>query len=103
MNDRSDQKLEAMLRSRRLEPAGADLAERVILKAETVPQIPTLPLSEWMGRLFAEFHLPRPAYVLACTLILGLIVGFNTSPDPPADDGDAVHVQSFLYPEEAVL
>jgi hypothetical protein len=101
MSDADDKKLDEMLRSRRLQPAGPDLAERIILKALQTPQNQTIPLTEWMKRLFAEFHLPRPAYVLACTLILGIIAGFNAPADTtPADDADSVRVQSFLSADE---
>jgi len=104
MNDAHDKKLDEMLRSRRLEAAAPDLAERIILKAQQTPQNQTIPLTEWMKRLFAEFHLPRPAYVLACTLIFGIIVGFNAPADPiPADDADGVRVQSFLSADEDFL
>jgi hypothetical protein len=54
--------------------------------------------------LFAEFHLPRPAYVFACTLILGFVVGFNTPLSTNgADDLDTDQVQGFLYADEAML
>ena len=44
MSDRQDENLDAMLRARRFEPAGRDLAQRIILKAQTLPQNQTLPL-----------------------------------------------------------
>lgn len=104
MSDRQDEKLDAMLRARRVEPASPDLAQRIILKAQSLPQNQTMPLWGWMRQLFAEFHLPRPAYVLACTLILGFVVGFNTPLNTtPADDLDADQVQGFLYADEAML
>jgi hypothetical protein len=104
MSDREDEKLESMLQSRRFEPAGPDLADRIVLKAQQIPQSLNITLLQWMRRLFAEFHLPKPGYVLACALILGLVVGFN---EPlltrPAEDPDTVQVQSFLYADEGVL
>jgi hypothetical protein len=100
MSDREDEKLESMLRSRRFEPAAPDLADRIVLKARQMPQNQKITLR----RLFAEFHLPKPGYVLACTLLLGLVVGFNMPLETtPADDGDTVQVQSFLYADEGVL
>jgi hypothetical protein len=65
MNDPQDQKLDALLRSRRLEPASPDLAERIVRRARSIPQNQTVTLTQWMKRLFAEFHLPRPVYVCA--------------------------------------
>ncbi|HSE89333.1 MAG TPA: hypothetical protein VLJ79_24185 [Candidatus Binatia bacterium] len=102
MSDRQEDKLDALLRSRRTEPSGPDLAERIILRAQGLPQNQTLSPGRWIRQLFAEFHLPRPAYVLASTLILGVIIGFNTPVDTSADNPDSVYVQS-LYADEDVL
>ena len=102
MSDRQDDKLDALLRSRRIEPSSPDLAERIILKAQSLPQKQTVSLWRWIRQLFAEFYLPRPAYVLASTLILGVVVGFNTPVDTPTDHPDSVYVQS-LYADEDVL
>jgi hypothetical protein len=100
----SDDKIEEMLRSRPLEPAGPDLAERIILKARTMPQGQALPLGQALRRLFAEFHLPRPAYVLAGTLLLGFLLGFNNPLDnAPAKDAGSAGAQSFLYADEDTL
>jgi hypothetical protein len=86
--DQKEQKLEAMLQSRRFEPASPDLAERIVRKAQHIPQNQTVSLTQWMRGLFAEFRLPRPAYVLACTLIFGAVVGFNAPQTNTADDAD---------------
>lgn len=102
MSDRQDDKLDALLRSRRMEPSSPDLANRIILKAQGLPQKQTVSLWRWIRQLFAEFHLPRPAYVLASTLILGVIVGFNTPVDTSTDNSESVYVQS-LYADEDVL
>jgi hypothetical protein len=103
MSDRHDEKLEEILRSRRFEPASPDLADRIILKAQSIPQNQPIRLAQWVRQLFAEFHLPKPAYVLACTLILGLVIGFYTPLDTTQDDADTAHVQSFLYADEEPL
>ncbi|MGH7960715.1 MAG: hypothetical protein ACRERD_02675 [Candidatus Binatia bacterium] len=102
--NQKDHKLEAMLQSRRFESASPDLAERIVLKAQGIRQNQTVSLMQWMKQLFADFHLPRPAYVLAGTLIFGAVVGFNTSlGTTPADNGDSMYVQSFLYADESLL
>jgi hypothetical protein len=104
MSDIHDQKLEKMLKSRRVESASPDLAERIVLKAQRIPQNPTVPLREWIRQLFADFHLPRPAYALAGTLIVGLVVGFNAPLDTKTTaDADPFPVQSFLYADEGLL
>jgi hypothetical protein len=104
MSDKQDEKLDAMLRARRIEPTSADLAQRIILKAQGLPQNQTMPLWQSIRQLFAEFHLPRPVYVFACTLILGFVVGFNAPLNTTtADDLDTDQVQGFLYADEAIL
>jgi hypothetical protein len=104
MSDGQEDKLDALLRSRRIEPSSPDLAQRIILKAQGLPQNQTISLWRWVRELFAEFHLPRPAYVFACTLILGFVVGFNTPLNTTGvDDLDADQVQGFLYADEAML
>jgi hypothetical protein len=104
MSKRQEDKLEALLRARRIEPSSPDLAQRIIRKAQGLPQNQTNSLWQWFRELFAEFHLPRPAYVFACTLILGFVVGFNTPFNSTgADDLDTDQVNGFLDADEAML
>ena len=104
MSDTRDEKLDAMLRARKIEPASADLAQRIILKAQSLPQNQTMPIWQWIRQVFAECHLPRPAYVLASTLILGLVIGFNAPLTTTTSDNlDTDQVQGFLYADEALL
>jgi hypothetical protein len=99
-----DEKLEAMLQSRRIESASPDLAQRIILKAEAIPQVETGTLAQWIKRLFAEFHLPKPAYVLAAALALGFVVGLNNPLNDTRDaDTISVNAEDFLYADEAIL
>jgi hypothetical protein len=54
--------------------------------------------------LCAEFHLPRPAYVLAGGLALGMVVGFNTPWNGTgAQSGIASDTQVFLAADEEIL
>jgi hypothetical protein len=103
MRDDRDQKLDAMLQSRRVEPASPDLADRIVLKAQSIPQTRTVTLAQWVRGVFAEFHLPRPAYVLACTLILGFVLGRFTPLDTGTSEMETIQVQSFLYADEDPL
>jgi hypothetical protein len=104
MDDKRDEKLEQMLRSRRMEPASADLAQRIILRAGKLPQSRMLSPWQWLRELCAEFHLPKPAYVLATALIFGLVIGFSTPPDSTqtAND-DSASAQSVFAADEALL
>ncbi|TMA85929.1 MAG: hypothetical protein E6J74_32400 [Deltaproteobacteria bacterium] len=104
MSDNRDEKLDRMLRSRRHEPASADLAQRIIFKARQLPQTKTMPLWQSVREMFGEFHLPKPAYVLASALVFGIVIGFSAPQDTgPAADDSGVSVQSFLSADEALL
>jgi len=103
MSDRYDKKIEEMLRSRRMEAPGPDLAERIARKARATPQNQTVTLAEWIKRLFIEFHLPKPAYVLAGALLLGLATGYGMPAGaPPVEEREPAYAQAFLYSDEAL-
>lgn len=104
MSDIRDEKLESMLRQRRAEPASPDLAERIILRAQSLPQGQNISLWSAVRQLFAEFHLPKPGYVLASALILGMVLGFSTAPDngQNGDTGSAT-AQSYFSGDEGLL
>ena len=104
MNDNRDEKLDNLLRLRRVEPASPDLAQRIIFKARQLPQTKTMPLWQSVRELFGEFHLPKPAYVLASALVFGIVIGFGAPQDTgPAADDSGVSVQSFLSADETLL
>ena len=103
MSDEQDVKLDAMLRRRRLEAASPDLAQRIILKAQRLPQNRKVSPWEWLRQLFAELHLPKPAYVVASTLVLGIVVGASTPDSIVSRDEESVNGQSFLYVDEMPL
>ena len=77
MGDVQDEKLDAILRARGVKAPSEDLAERIILHARRIPQVQNSSLWQLIRELFAEFHLPKPGYVLASALVLGMVVGFN--------------------------
>jgi hypothetical protein len=104
MNDNRDEKLDNLLRSRRVEPASPDLAQRIIFKARQLPQKQTMPLWQSLRELFGEFHLSKPAYVLTSALLFGIVIGFSAPRDTaPAADDSGASVQSFLSADEALL
>jgi len=103
MSDKQDDKLDAMLRSRRLEGASPDMAQRIILRAQSLPQNRRISPWQWIRQLFAEFHLPKPAYVVASALVLGIIVGASTPDTTVPRDEEPASVQSFLYADEIPL
>jgi hypothetical protein len=103
MKDPRDEKLDLWLQRRGLTPASSDLAQRIILRAQQVPQIKTASLWQSIRELCAEFHLPKPAYVLASALTIGLVIGFSTPQDNDSSGKDVVAAQSFLAIDEAIL
>jgi hypothetical protein len=106
MSDRDEEKLNALLEARPIEAARPDLAERIILRAQSTPQNLTIPWLDRLKGLFAEFHLARPGYVLACTLILGFVLGLSTPLEIfyVADgNSETIPIHTFLYAEEDVL
>lgn len=103
MSDQHDEKLEGLLRSRRVEPVSPDLAQRIILRALQVPQLEPMTIAQWFRGLFKEFHLSRPAYVLAGALLVGMVIGLNTALEAPNNNAAQLSLQSFLYADEAIL
>jgi hypothetical protein len=103
MIDNRDEKLDMLLRSRHVKPASPDLARRIISRAQQLPQYNTIPLWQWVRELFAEFHLPKPAYVLASALVLGMVIGFTSPEDIQSADDNGSSIQSFLSADEALL
>jgi hypothetical protein len=104
MKDYRDDKLDGLLRARRIEPASSDLAQRIIFKAHQVPQNRNPSLWQWVRQLCAEFHLPKPAYVFASALIFGMVLGFSLPPDThsSAEDSSA-SIPSIFSANEALL
>lgn len=104
MDLNEDKKLDSILRSRRTQAASPDLAARIMHKAQAMPQIQRFPLWQSLRQLFMELYLPKPGYVLAITLVLGMFLGFSTAPQISTDaDSSNASAQSFLADDEALL
>ena len=98
-----EEKIEEMLKARRIQAASPDLADRIILKAQMTPQAQVFSLARWIKQTFAELHLPNPAYVLAGTLMMGFVVGLNVPSDTGSESAEAIQALSFLDPDEGLL
>jgi hypothetical protein len=96
-----DTALNAWLEIRHFEPHRADLSERIMLAARARSQKTALTIYGWLQTLFAEFALPRPAYVLASLLCLGFLAGLGEQAALSNDSSPAF--QAFLYDEGDVL
>lgn len=104
MSENNDEKLESLLRSRRVEAADPALASRIIAMAQGLEQARNVALWQWVRQSFAEFHLPRPGFVLVGALILGLLVGLNTGPEGTAvNENSAQYTQGVLSEDEGLL
>jgi hypothetical protein len=104
MSENQDERLESMLRRRRAAPASPDLAERIILRAQSLPQVQNISPWNAVRQLFAEFHLPKPGYVLASALILGMMLGFSTAPENGQNgDSGTASAQSYIAGDEGLL
>ncbi len=104
MSQNDEDKLSAMLRSRRTEAASPDLAARIILRAQGVPQVQSYSLWQSLRQLFAELHLPKPAYVLTAALVLGMFLGFSMAPRTASStDSYSTNNQIFLTDAEGWL
>ena len=104
MSEYRDEKLESLLRNRHGQAVNPDLAARIALKAQTIPQVQNISLWQSMRQLFAEFHLPKPGYVLPSALVLGMVLGFNTSPDNSTNqDANYTTTQSMIAGDEGFL
>lgn len=103
MNDERDEKLDLLMQKRAMVPPSSGLAQRIILRAQQVPQRKTVSLWQSIRDICAEFHLPKPAYVLAGALAIGLLIGFSAPQNIETSANDAVAVQNFLSADETVL
>ena len=104
MSDNRDDKLDSLLRSRQLDPASSDLAQRIILMARGLPQVRSISTWQSVRQLFAEFRLPKPGYVFASALILGMLLGFNFTPDHPSvNEANSQSAQSLFSGDEELL
>jgi hypothetical protein len=103
MATHQDEKIDEMLKARRIRAASPELAQRIILKAQMTPQLQIFSLGRWIKQTFAELHLPNPAYVLAGTLMMGFVLGLNVPSDTATENADAVQALSFLDSDEGLL
>ena len=100
MSQHEDEKLDAILRSRRTDAPSSDLAARIIFKAQGRAQVQNVSLWQSLRQVFVDLHLPKPAYVLAATLILGIVLGFSTAPsNDSTTDLYSASAQAFLDDE----
>ena len=83
-------------------PHGVGFAERIITASRRVVQRRPVSMMEWLARLFAEYHLPRPAYAFAGVLIIGMLLGILQSGAPDVR-ADSFVIRDFMYDDGVAL
>jgi hypothetical protein len=93
--NKSDEKLNQLLNSSLPVPVSSNLAQRIILEAKTQPEFKVTAKFEetFVKQFFRSFIFPKPAYALACSMLMGVLLGwqnpefiFNTLPVADIDN-----------------
>ena len=80
------------------------IATEHVIAALKIGMLPTAEIVREVARLIQEFHLPKPGYVLAGALVLGMVLGFNMSPDSSTiQDANYTTTQSMIAGDEGFL
>lgn len=96
----SDIQLEALLRTMPVVAPATNLAERII--AATKPVVAAVrPASSSIWEALSELLLPKPAFALACALMMGVAVGVQVTTNDAAPDANSY--DNFLSYEGDVL
>lgn len=104
-NDDNDSELQALLQQRHYESPQPDFAARIIAGAYGLRQKSQVTLLEWLTELLADYHMPRPAFMMSSLLLTGYLLGFSGIMDMQGGMEDAgvtmeeetSYVQAFLY------
>ena len=93
---------EVLWNNRVIEPASADLANRIIVAARAVAKSSGISITAWIQELLA-FVLPQPAFALATVLTLGIVIGFSLPALPPPVDDNNIITQAYFESDGAML
>jgi len=101
------ERFEGVLKTRRYEEPGEDLAERIISASVKKEKAPST-RNGFFSELLQEFWLPKPALTavfvsLFFALIIGFTVGFLNSSGYVSAEQDETNLQNLLYYEGEVL
>jgi hypothetical protein len=77
----SDEKLDQLLKSAIPIPPSSNLAERIIAQAATAPMVTKVDSNKksLFKQILHSFILPKPAYALACSMLVGVLLGWQDS------------------------
>ena len=92
----SDDELNQLLNDVKVIPPGSNLAERIIMQAQPPSHLKTEDVNEggFLTQILNSFVFPRPGYALACSMLIGVLVGWQN----PDVNGNTV--QEFSADEE---
>lgn len=91
-----DKKLEQYLHLSKIPDPNPSLQQRIILAARSrKPQN----IMENILNIFQEFLIPKPQYVIALSLIIGVTIGINVSVN---GDNNEDQINEFLYLSEEI-
>jgi hypothetical protein len=94
--NRSDEKLNQLLNSATLVPPRSNLAERIItqsryeIQSQSNSQEIAVAKEGFIKQVLRSFIFPKPAYALACSMLVGVLVGWQN----PGFNMDTVQVTS---------
>lgn len=96
-----ERRLARLLESEDNVPASWNLEERIIAatRRPTVQRTSISSVWAWLEQTFADLMLPRPAYVLAATILLGFVLGLASQGqgEAPGSMKEIQMVREFLY------
>ena len=86
--NRSDEKLNQLLKSVKVVPPHSNLAERIIAEAQPLSENQSEPNTQilnvnkesFIKQILRSLVFPKPAYALACSMLVGVFVGWQ-NPD----------------------
>jgi len=78
----SDDELNQLLNEVKVPPAGSNLAERIIMQAQPSSHLQAESVNKdgFLRQFFAALAFPKPGYALACSMLIGVLVGWQ-NPD----------------------
>lgn len=104
--NRSDEKLEQLLHSATFIPPSTNLAQRIIAESKQQPitepefQRKTLHKEGFIKQILRDLIFPKPAYALACSMLVGILVGWQNPGFNMSTDATGTNIQIASADEE---
>lgn len=75
----SDEQLNQLLNRVTPVPPSSNLAKRIIAQAQVETVLNTRETESFFKQMMRNFILPKPAYALACSMLLGVFLGWQNT------------------------